>query len=446
MDSARLQNLADWVEYIQQQHWRTIEMKLDRITRVWRTLNGKKPETVVTVAGTNGKGSSVAMIESIYFTAGYATGSYTSPHLVRFNERFRINGREATDAEIIVALQTIETARGEIPLTYFEFSTLCALVLFQRQQIEVAVLEVGMGGRLDAVNMIDNDIALITSIGVDHQQWLGSDPVEIAREKAGVIKPNTVVVVAQDSAPKSIEEVAETQRAEVVRSGSDYYLQRCESRSKTQKMTLSWVGHESVFGAEWSAINDVAVPLQGDHQSSNLGGVLAVIALMQTRLPVSIQQLKKGLAKTRLSGRCQIISESPLEIIDVAHNTDSVRELAEFLSGHPVTGSSRAVAGILEDKDVDQLFRPLLGEFDEWHFVTLEGERGQTGAQLAEKFEAATGISTAVSHSSPVAGYESVRAICQKGDRMVVFGSFFTVGDILAHLNQRQSASKQSAD
>ena len=424
-------NLDQWLYHIQNQHWRTIDLELDRIKSVWEKLGGKHSALVIAIAGTNGKGSSVAMIESVIRNAGLRTGSYTSPHLVRYNERVCINGNPVDDQRLIDAFGAIELARGEIPLTYFEYSTLCALEVFTHQNVEVFILETGMGGRLDAVNMIENDIALITSIGLDHEQWLGSDREQIGAEKAGIIKPNRLAVCADSNPPDSIASTCHSVGANLLQLGTDFSISKNPDGS-----ALTWESAHSAVPPEWRKIPSLKPPFYGQHQANNLAGVIATLALISERIGLSIRNLHLGLENVSLPGRTQIVCDNPMIILDVAHNADSARELARFLDAHPVDGDTHAVTAILKDKALEQVFSPISPYVDAWYLASLEGERGQTAVELAESlYLLFPDLTTSLFHS-PVEAFSHARLAANKMDRIVVFGSFYTVGDIIASLEQ----------
>ena len=409
-------------------------MQLGRIARVWENLAGRRSALVISVAGTNGKGSCVAMLEAALREAGLKTGSYTSPHLVRYNERVRVDGRAADDATLCAAFADIERARAGIRLTYFEFGTLCALRIFQRRRVDVSLLEVGMGGRLDAVNLIDNDIALITSIGIDHAQWLGRDRARIAAEKAGILKPNALAVCAEPRPPACIARIAAEQRCELLQNGVDYQIEQRDDG-------LLWQSRHPAVASAWRRIARLQSPLSGAQQLNNLGGVVAVLALARARgdlgIRLSEKNLRDGLANTRLAARCQVIAgddHSPEVILDVAHNPDSAAGLADFLARHihGATGTTHGVFAALADKPAAAIAKTLDGAIDRWYLATLAGERGQSADALKAQLTA-TAAATATTHDSPLAAYLSAVSAADAHDRVVVFGSFYTVGDIITH-------------
>ena len=424
-------SLDQWLHHIQNQHWRTIDLELDRIKAVWKKLGGKTTELVIAIAGTNGKGSSVAMIESVIRNAGLRTGSYTSPHLVRYNERICIDGTPVNDQLITDALFDIETAREEIPLTYFEFSTLCALMVFMEQDVDAVILETGMGGRLDAVNMIDNDIALITSIGLDHQQWLGSDREKIGAEKAGIIKPQRLAVCSDPKPPDTISKICHSVDAFLLQLGEDF-----EISENPEDGSLTWSSDHRLVPSEWRKVPGLKPPFYGPHQANNLAGVVATLALISERIGLSSGSLVSGLENINLPGRTQIVCDHPLIILDVAHNADSARQLAAFLEAHPVTGDTFAVTAILKDKALEHIFSWVIPHIDAWYLASLEGDRGQTASELAEKLSHLHPDMISFQFHSPVEAFSRARLAANKIDRIVVFGSFYTVGDIIESLEQ----------
>lgn len=435
MSNYRSFGLAQWLQHIQRQHWRSVEMKLDRISEVWKRLDGDKTALVIAVAGTNGKGSCVAMMESILTTAGCQTGSYTSPHLLHYNERICINGAPVSDALLTDTFCQIEQARGNIGLTYFEYGTLCALRIFQQQGVQVSVLEAGMGGRLDAINMIDNDIALITCIGIDHQQWLGSDTESIGAEKAGIINTNARAVFAAADMPRSVGAIASVANAMLLQAGKDYQLVAAQN-SNSRRQRYRWHTDHADIAADWHDINGLIAPLYGRHQAQNLGGVIACLGLTSDISGVTPAHLQPGLAATRLAARCQIIAEQPLIVLDVAHNADAAEQLSFFMQDHPVAGLTHAVLGVLQDKALMPLLSNIATGVDRWFLATLNGDRGQTAAQLQRKMLTHWSAAKTNLYDSPVAAYQAAVEAAEPADCVIIFGSFYTVSDILGILQR----------
>lgn len=418
--------MDDWLAHIQAQHWRSIDLQLDRIARVWARLGGQTSGLVIAVAGTNGKGSSVAMLDAVLSAAGLTTGVYTSPHLVGYNERVKVGGRAVGDAELCDAFAAIEQARAGIPLTYFEFGTLCALLIFRRRRVAASLLEVGMGGRLDAVNLVANDLALITAIGIDHAQWLGDNRAAIAAEKAGIMKPGAQAVCADPAPPKCIAQIAAARGCALAQAGADY---RIDSRADG----VEWRSAHPAVAESWRNLR-LRPPLPGAIQAANLGGVVAALALTGARTGVTVAHLKAGLARTELAARCQVIPGAPETVLDVAHNPDAAAALADFLAARPAVDGTQAVFAALRDKPAADLVAPLADAVDHWHLAGLEGERGRPAAELAAEVRAAlAGRGTVSAHESPLEAYRA--ALAGAPGRVVVFGSFQLAGVILAHLD-----------
>ncbi|MDD9822176.1 MAG: Mur ligase family protein [Gammaproteobacteria bacterium] len=456
----RPQRLGDWLAHIQTQHWRSIDLQLDRIARVWQRLRGRPTGLVISVAGTNGKGSSVAMLDAVLRAAGLSTGAYTSPHLARYNERVKINGRAVEDAELCEAFAAIAAARDGVPLTYFEFGTLCALLIFARRRVDASLLEVGMGGRLDAVNLVDNDLALITCIGIDHAQWLGDTRDAIGAEKAGIMKRGKAAVCADPSPPPCIAQLATERGCALAQAGLDYQITRRDGGVEWRSDSAA----VAAAGPEWRCLR-LETPLPGACQADNLGGVVAALALTRARSGVSVAHLNRGLANTDLAARCQVIAAAvgaPETVLDVAHNPDAAAALAAFLARHQKTGptrKTRAVFAALKDKPVADLVAPMAATVAHWHLATISGERGRPAAALAAEVThalAAAGresTATLSTHASPTAAYraamaaaaapQTARADDVARERVVVFGSFQLVGAILARIDA--SASRDRA-
>jgi dihydrofolate synthase/folylpolyglutamate synthase len=413
----RFNDLDAWLKWQETLHPSEIELGLDRVSEVARRMGVLQSQSkVITVAGTNGKGSSLSMLESIYRAAGYQTGLYTSPHIHRYNERIRINGLEVQDGLLCQAFESVDQARGEISLSYFEFGTLAALQIFSESHLDILLLEIGLGGRLDAVNIVDADVALITAIDIDHVDWLGGDRETIGREKAGIMRQGHVAVVSDPNPPESISDYADEVGAHCVQAGRDYHFLR----------------HEQ--GWEWS-LGDVHYPelpapaLQGEFQYQNAAGVLAVIEMLQADMPVSDQAVVQGLSTAQCPGRMMQLSQSPEIIIDVAHNPQSVRSLAQYLSQYPVKGRTVAVLGVMADKDVGQMLEVLRPLISSWYLVKPDVARAMSLESLAEVLSEA-GLQGKIC-GEVMQGLEAARQEVGKEDRIIVFGSFFTVAEAM---------------
>ncbi len=414
----RFTTLDDWLRWQETLHPRAIDLGLERVQTVLRRLQPEPPAyTVITVGGTNGKGSCVAVLDAILRAAGYRVGAYTSPHLLRYNERIRIDGVEVDDTALCQTFARIDAARGDISLTYFEFGVLAALERFREVGIDVAVLEVGLGGRLDAVNVIDADVALVVSIALDHTDWLGADRDSIGYEKAGIYRPGQPAICADPDPPPRLLEYAERIDAQLLCVNRDYHFARTGS-------TWRWQLGEA-------HLDDLPLPaMAGDHQLGNAAAALMTLASLRDRLSIPPAAIHTGLGHAELTGRFQIIP-GPVEwILDVAHNPHAAAALADQLRARPVTGKTLAVFGLLTDKDAEGIIAALTGTMDTWYAVTLDGTRGRTGAELTALLRATGAQAEALADIQDAC--QTVRAAAIPGDRIVVFGSFHTVAPVLA--------------
>ncbi|HRF43273.1 MAG TPA: bifunctional tetrahydrofolate synthase/dihydrofolate synthase [Candidatus Competibacteraceae bacterium] len=414
----RFTTLDDWLSWQETLHPQAIDLGLERVRIVLGKLQpGPLPFTVITVGGTNGKGSCVTFLEAILQAAGYQTGAYTSPHLLRYNERIRVNGVDAEDQSLCEVFSRIDTARGDLSLTYFEFGTLAALELFHRAGVDVAVLEVGLGGRLDAVNAVDADAALITSIDLDHTDWLGADRDSIAYEKAGIFRPDRPAICADSDPPPRLIEQAHRMGARFFRAGDDYHFTRTGT-------SWRWQSAES-------QLDNLPIPaLPGEQQLGNAAAVLTTLASLQQRLPVSPGAIRAGLADANLPGRFQIIPGLVEWILDVAHNPSAAAVLARNLQMRPCRGRTFAIIGLLADKDARGVIEALTNTVDTWYAVTLEGIRGRTGAELMMLLHEMGASATAVTHIRNAC--QAAHAAAHPGDRIIVLGSFHTVAPVLS--------------
>jgi len=374
------------------------------------------------VAGTNGKGSSIAVLEAVLRAGGYRVGAYTSPHLLRYNERIRLDGEPVSDAALVEAFARVDQARDDISLTYFEFGTLAALRIFADARPDIILLEVGLGGRLDAVNIVDPDVALITAIGIDHTAWLGADREMIAGEKAGIMRPHRPVVCSDPAPPAAISNRARALGAPIYQLGREFDYQLTGE---------SWRWHCRAPTA--SGQTDLPRPLLGgEHQYRNIAGALMVLALLQTDFPLERRQIDAGLARLQLPGRLQVIpGEVPL-LLDVAHNPDGVAQLAAALRAEPVAGRNWAIVGMMADKDLRAALTPLLPFIDGWFPVNLSAvPRAASATRLAGLLNELGAGAVTPCADLPKALQQS-RAAARQGDRIVVFGSFYTVAQALA--------------
>ncbi len=416
-------SLAQWVDYIQTLHPRTIDLSLERAAAVWEKFKPESLPPVIAVAGTNGKGSSVSMLESIYRHAGYRTAAFTSPHLVHFNERICLNNQSATNEVLIEAFERIEQLRGNVRLTFFEFNTLLALHIFCKNDPEVILLEVGMGGRLDAVNIVNNNLALITAIGVDHAAWLGDDREQIGAEKAGIIKNQGMAVLADPKCPASVRQIATEKEASMVQAGLDYRVQ-----SSTDKQAIFSSNHAQLEGYD-----SFKFKARLAHQQHNTAGVIAAVAMLSDILPVRRKRLRNGLNSQSLNARLQLIEGQPTILLDVSHNKESIAALSQFMDGLSITGRIHAVFGTLSDKNYQASLQALKVRVDHWYLATLEGDRGQSAKSLGDKLFTAEEKMTAEYQlfATPMAAFTQAMQRTNKDDIIVIFGSFHLVGAII---------------
>jgi len=409
-------NLAEWLEFQQSIHPRSIDLELSRVSAVARNLGVDRPACpVVTVGGTNGKGSVVAHLDAMLRRGGVTTGLFTSPHLVRYNERIKVGGNEVSDAELVAAFERIEDARGDITLTYFEYSTLAALLMFAGRAVQVAILEVGLGGRLDATNIVDATVAVIASIGLDHCDWLGNTLEEIGREKAGIFRPGSPVVLGSPQMPASIFETIEAVGA----------------TSLVAERDFTWnvgKGSWSYRGPRWDLRDLPPSALPGIIQYRN--AATAIAALEALNPPAT--DIAAGLRAVELPGRFQIIP-GPVEwILDVAHNEPAAQVLAAHLCARPCAGRTLGVVGILADKDIAAIAKVLDPVLDRWILCSLDDARGLSARALATRLELPR--QAIELEDSVAAGCELARSTAKPGDRIVVCGSFLVVGAALQWL------------
>ncbi len=416
--------LDGWLAHCEQLHPKTIDMTLDRVAAVCARLGLHYSVPVVSVAGTNGKGSSCAMLEAVALQAGYRVGLYSKPHLVHFEERCRVNGEMVSAAALLPHFEAVEAARQGTTLTWFEFTTLAVMRLLAAAPLDLVILEVGMGGRLDAVNAVDADCALITSIALDHTEFLGNTRELIAVEKAGILRPGKPVVVSDPEPPATLQQRADAVGADLWQLGRDYNFQG-------DKQQWAWRGRSQRF-------NGLAYPaLRGANQLLNAAGVLAVFEALRDRLPINAQAVRNGLAMVELPGRFQIVPGQPTLVLDVAHNPQSVAALANNLDQMGYFPQTHAVLGAMRDKDLASLLPHLLPLVDHWHLTDLPTARAASAADLAVAVRTACSHLagrqnvTTTEHASPAAALAAAAAAADPADRIVVFGSFFTVGGVL---------------
>ena len=419
--SARFSRLGDWLAWQETAHPKKIDLSLGRVREVLARLSLPLAGVpVITVAGINGKGSTVAFIEAIYRAAGYRTGAYTSPHLLRYHERIRIAGELPDDAAICAAFERIDAARGQVSLTYFEWGTLAALDLFAAAGCELLILEIGLGGRLDAVNAVDADVAIITSVDLDHQQFLGDTREAIGAEKAAVARPGRPLIVADPDPPLSVLAYADAVGATLQRYGVDYLA--------TPAGEQAW--HWQV-GGEVRILPTPALP--GAVQLRNAASAALAVLHMQARLPVSDEAMAQGVSTARTGGRFERRGRAPEWVLDVAHNPEAARNLADNLRAYPVAGRTLAVLGMLGDKDVAGVVAPLTGLVDVWHVAGLGGVRGSQAEAIAARMPDPVQRLSLVCHTDVAAACRAAHDASGAGGvgRILVFGSFVTVEQAL---------------
>lgn len=414
---ARFAALAEWLEWQQRLSPKEIVLGLDRVSTVGARLGLSKPHCpVITVAGTNGKGSVVAMLGAMLSAGGYRVGSYTSPHLLRYNERVRVDGIEADDAMLMGAFEAIDDARSELPLTYFEFGTLAALHVFAAAKVDVMVLEVGLGGRLDAVNIIDPDVAVITTVDLDHAEWLGDDRETIGLEKAGIMREGRPAICGDRHPPSSLLDHAGKIGADLRLFGRDFEVQRCGKG-------LRWTDRDVTLDLPRPA-------LRGAFQRDNTATALAALRALTDRLPIDTEACAEGLRNVHVAGRYQCLSEQPAIVCDVAHNPQAARALASILREEPVRGRNFAVFSVLAGKDIAGIAGSLDNNVEGWFVGGLDGARGLGAAEIAARMGTVHG---SVSEYRDVASaLAAARALAGPDDRIVVCGSFLTVAVALS--------------
>lgn len=429
-----MKTLADWLAYCEQLHAKNIELGLDRVRAVAQKLGLAFNCPVITVAGTNGKGSTCAMLESILRHAGYRTGVYSSPHLVHFEERLRLSGESVAAAALLPHFEAVEQARGAVSLTYFEFTTLALLHCMAASGVDVAILEVGLGGRLDAVNIIDADCAVITSIDLDHMDFLGPDRESIGFEKAGILRPGRPAIVSDPMPPASVLAQASAIGADLWRFGYDFNV-------SGDKQQWGWSGRAA--GGGHRRYSGLAYPaLRGANQLINAAGVLAALEALRPRLPITAQAVRTGFAMVELPGRFQLVPGQPALVLDVAHNAHAVAALAENLDAMGFFPTTHAVFGAMADKDIDPIFARIGPLIDRWYFTDLPTPRAATAADLLACWQAQNtrADASATVCASPAQGLAAAVEQADPADRIVVFGSFFTVGGVLANGTPRLQA------
>ncbi len=435
----KFSTLQDWLDWQTTLHSQSIDMGLDRIRPVFfRLITQPLATKVITVAGTNGKGSTVAFLESLYVSGGYRVGTYTSPHLLKYNERIRIDGEPVSDAQLCEAFDRIETVRNEVlsesTITYFEFATFAAFDVFQRADLDVVILEVGLGGRLDAVNLIDADVAVVSNIQLDHTDWLGDTREEIALEKLGIARKGKPLIIADDDLPKNVQPylndndivgfVLGKHFGFTAKSDSwDWWSDALEGDRQRE-------GRQQKYSLPLPA-------LRGSHQFKNASAVLAVASLLNAELPLSMNHIRVGLSNVALPGRFQIERMNDKTVIfDVAHNPHGIQAFIKSLKKLPALGETYVVFSMLKDKSLDQVICLLDSEVDHWLLADIDSDRALSVTDLTNQVTKNTKKAISISHfGSVAAACDEAMEKMQPNDYLLVVGSFFTVADGLMWLN-----------
>lgn len=419
----RFDKLADWLAWQETLNFNEIELGLERCQAVASRMSLGQPDySFVSVSGTNGKGSSVAMLSSIMQQAGYKTGVYTSPHLIEYNERIRINGENVSDEMLCEAFQAIDDARGETKLTYFEFGTLAAYYIFEQQAVDFAVFEVGLGGRLDAVNMMDATVALVTSIAIDHVDWLGDNRNDIAVEKAGIMRSGHAAVCSDLDTPESLIKFATDNHVELYRNDEGYQFDYSPD-------AWNWCDDHVRYQ------NLPRPNLRGDFQLMNAAGVLKTIQCLPKHYQVSEDAIRLGLQNVQLAGRIQVIPGEVEYVLDVAHNPHAAKILANYLQANPVAGEQYLLIGMLKDKDASGVITEIKSFIDSWHVASLDSSRGTESDALIKQLETA-GVTNSTAYNSVALAYSEIKKVTKAGDRVLVAGSFLTVSAVMKIMEQ----------
>jgi dihydrofolate synthase/folylpolyglutamate synthase len=411
------QSLADWLSYLESLHPKIIALGLERVAQVKQRLDLDPDFPVLVVGGTNGKGSVCAMLEAILHAAGYKVGCYTSPHLLHYNERVRISKQQASDAELCASFERIEQARGDIPLTYFEFGTLAAMQCFIEHKVEVAILEVGLGGRLDAVNVFDADCAVVTSVDIDHVDYLGDTREQIAFEKAGIFRKGKVAICADGDVPQTLRKHAHDIGAELWCIGSEFGFEPHDGQ---------WD-----YSSKTGARNALPFPaLRGAFQLHNASAVLAVLDALRELLPVSMDAVRRGLVEVQLAGRFQFVPGKPQLILDVAHNPHAARSLAQNLAGLP-PAKTFAFFAMLRDKDMAGVVQALAPHIDVWMVAGIDAPRGASADELARVLQECGVRGMVETFTNTADALRRAYEAAGENDRIAAFGSFYTVAAVM---------------
>jgi len=417
--------LNDWLQYQEQLHPAHIDLGLERVITVWQRLvtnHGELTCPIIVVGGTNGKGSTIAYIEAIYHTAGYQTVVYTSLHIDKYNERIRISGTNVTDEQLIGVFEDIENTRAEISLSYFEFGTLAALSIAQQQHPDVLILEVGLGGRLDAVNILQHDVAIVTNISMDHMEWLGNDVDKIAIEKAGIARQDKPLIVGDIDIPRTLFDVAGATGARVIQLGSDL---------KVDKTDQYWTYQCGDY-----QYSDVPIPgITGTHQLNNAASAICAVNCLESMLPVNEDTIKSAIANTHLTGRFETVSRQPCIIMDVGHNPASSSALREMLDGIGLKGRFIGVLALQKNREISPFIRPLADVFSIWHVAEMKNAMGHPAHDLATAIRNDDPAGEVYEHAYVAEAMRQAQQDVDEHDCIIVLGSFYTVSEARAALH-----------
>ena len=418
-------SINQWMDYIQTLHAREIELTLDRVSQVFDRLCPEGvPFKVITVAGTNGKGSTSEIISAICRAAGHRVGKYSSPHILNYNERVSINGADVADANLINAFQVIEQLRGDIPLTFFEFGTLVAIHLFLEANLDLVVMEVGLGGRLDATNILAADVAVVTSIGIDHTAWLGDTLEKISAEKIAIAKSGRPCVVGLSKPTAAMSNYCNVHNVEL-----HYFSEHFEIHHNKQNDHWTWLSSDKQIKA-------LPLPFgQANQQLGNAAVAIKAISLLKGFALPSDAQIRNGISNASLRGRCQLVSRQPNIVLDVAHNVESIANLRTFVESLKVKGRVYAVCGMLNDKQITESLQQLIGVVDEWHFGTINNARGATASEIDSLLRNSNPHQLdSFCHNSVAVAFTACKTKLTNDDCLIVFGSFFVVSDIITRV------------
>jgi len=414
----QLSSIDEWLYFIDQINSDEIELGLDRVHQAYTNLKIEQSFPIVMVGGTNGKGSTCAFLESIYQNADYKVASYSSPHFFKFNERIKIDKKSCSDQVIVDALFRVNEARENISLTYFEMTTLAAMLIFVENDIDIAIMEVGLGGRLDAVNIFDPEVSLITSLSIDHQEFLGDSIEKIFKEKVGIFRENKNAILNFSYEEEFIRKFKDDSKATISEVNTDYFIKRD-----------GWKIH--FFSNENSFLNLPLPTLCGDIQLQNLSGALRVVELLNDNFPVTQSALKKGIKETNIIGRLQCISKKPLIILDVAHNKESAESLSQFFKKQKLRGKVRCIFSLLKDKNINDITEQFIGYVDEWYISEIDSPRASKASEI---------ISTLIEQKKDInfftfkttqEAFSMAHKNSDDDDNIIAFGSFFIVSEIL---------------